>query len=343
VTPYQSTEPSKFRFVRRESCPACGSHHTRVRYACRFDEPPISSFLTDYYRIDPALLDGVYELRQCSHCGTHYQAEVGDDALLETLYSDWIDFADIPATDPQYVRDVAHPRYSRDGHEIMAAAAFLGRRLNDLRTLDYGMGWASWARIAASLGCDSAGFDLSPSRMTFAQQHGVRAPRAGERFHFINTEQVFEHVTDPRGTIVDLADRLEPDGILKISVPSQFRLERLIRNLANGSSHEIANDIMPAHPLEHVNSFSPAGLRALGALAGLVPVGVGLSAFAFLRHSGTLNPGDPRQLAKAFLRLAHQRFNPKNMYVWLRRVGQSGPRSQPRAPAPPAALDGRPG
>jgi hypothetical protein len=331
--------PSKFGFVRRDSCPACGSRAAQVRYRCRFDEPPISSFLADYYRIDPALLDGVYELRQCLECSTFYQAEVGEEALLETLYSDWIDCADIPATDPQYVRDMSHPRASRDGHEIMAAAAYLGRPLSDLRTLDYGMGWASWARIAATLGCDSAGFDLSASRMEFASQHGVRAPQTGERFHFINTEQVFEHLTDPRGTIVDLVDRLEPGGILKISVPSQFGLERLIRNLSGGASRLIENDIMPAHPLEHVNSFSRAGLGALGAMAGLAPVRVGWSSFAFLRRSGTLDPGDPRQMAKAFLRPAHQRFNPKNMYVWLRRVT----RSPLHAPSPSAASDARPG
>lgn len=311
-------DPSGFAFETRDRCPACASPAVRTRYACRFDQPPIGPFIAQYYRADPALLDGTYRLDQCASCGTFFQAEVGNSALLETLYTDWLDWQWDPLSDPAYNFDVAHPRRSRDGHEIMAAARFLGRSLVDLKTLDFGMGWAGWARAAAGLGCDSVGFDLSPARMEFAARFGVRAAAPDETFDVINTEQVVEHVTDPRDTIRTLVAQLAPAGILKISVPSQHGVEALLARLANGADRIDPSAIMPVHPLEHVNCYSRAGLIALAGDAGLEPVGHFWSGFAFLGHRGSIAAGDLRRTAKAFARPFYNRFNPRNLYSWFR-------------------------
>jgi SAM-dependent methyltransferase len=311
-------DPSGFAFETRDRCPACDSADVRTRYACRFDQPPIAPFLAAYYRADPAVLDGTYRLAQCQSCGTFFQAEVGNSALLETLYTDWVDWHWDPLRDPGYNFDVSHPRRSRDGHEIMAAARFLGRPLSALTTLDFGMGWAGWARVAASLGCDSVGFDLSPARLEFAARYGVRAPVAGETFDFINTEQVFEHVTDPREVIRSLAVQLAPAGILKISVPSQHGVERLLAGLAAGTERIDATAIMSVHPLEHVNCYSRAGLLALAADVALVPVNHLAADFAFLVHRDSLAPGDLRRTAKSLARPFYNRLNPRNRYLWFR-------------------------
>lgn len=311
-------DPSGFAFETRDRCPACASPAVRTRYACRFDQPPIAPFLAQYYRADPAVLDGTYRLDQCLSCSTFFQAEVGNAALLETLYTDWLDWQWDPLQDPDYTFDVDHPRRSRDGHEIMAAARFLGRPLAALKTLDFGMGWAGWARVAASLGCDSVGFDLSPARMEFAARYGVRAPAPDETFEFINTEQVFEHVTDPREVIRTLAAQLAPAGILKISVPSPHGVERLLAGLAAGPGRIDAADIMPVHPLEHVNCYSRAGLIALAGDVGLEPVSHFAAGFAFLGHRGSVASGDPRRTAKALARPFFNRFNPRNHYLWFR-------------------------
>lgn len=63
------------------------------------------------------------------------------------------------------------------------------------------MGWGDWFQMAQSFGCKAAGMELSEARVSHAQSRGVPAVEwqelASRRFDFINTEQVFEHVTDP--------------------------------------------------------------------------------------------------------------------------------------------------
>jgi SAM-dependent methyltransferase len=304
-------------FETRDCCPACGSSDTRTRFASSFAEPPIGPFIESFYKIDPAILDGAYRAEQCNSCFTFFQAEVGDAALLEKLYTQWVFEIGDPMRDPLYAFDIAHPRLSRDGHELMAVAASLGLSLPALRTLDFGMGWAAWARVAQMLGCQSFGYDLSRERMDYAAALGIRAPDAGERFHFINTEQVFEHLTDPLGTARLLTDALLPGGILKLSVPSPHGLDRLFDSLA-GRDDVSYEEIMPLQPLEHVNGFSRAGLRALAERVALRPVQPSIArSYAFLRQPRALDVRKPMKVAKEMVRPFYQRFNPRNHYVWF--------------------------
>src|SRR5690349_7663374 len=109
---------------------------------------------------------------------------------------------------------MAHPLESRDAHGIISAAAFLQKRPADLLTLDHGMGWAMWARVARTLGCRSHGTELSFTRAQFAREHGIdvlptdAAPEG--QFDFINTDQVMEHLPQVRPTVERLAGALRP-------------------------------------------------------------------------------------------------------------------------------------
>jgi hypothetical protein len=319
-------KPVSFRFISRDHCPACGSAEVRPGHSCRFDRPPISTLVAGYYGIEPALLAaGEYRVDRCGKCRTLFQAEVGDPALLDALYTDWAPQVGGPVGDPQYEYDISNPAKSRDGHELMAAAAFLGRPLGELRTLDYGMGWASWARIAASLGCRSFGTDLAAEKMGFAERHGVvsiaEEAIADHRFDFINMEQALEHLVDPSGTVSRLAASLAPGGVLKISVPSQRGVARLLGRLAGGADRVDYREIKPVMPLEHVNCFTRSGLKALGRRFGLEPVHPRPhQSFAFLGTPGTLDVRDPRRLAKELARPIYQLLNPGNLYFWFRRT-----------------------
>ena len=315
-----------YRFETRSACPACASSAVRTRYRSRFDAPPLAQLIRDHYSIDPGILSaGEYRLDQCRDCGTFFQVDVGDSALLSILYSRWVPDQEEPEKRyPGYVQDVQRPLLSRDGHELMAASSWLGVPLRELVTLDYGMGWGLWARIAARLGCRSHGTDLAEARMDFARRHGVVALTdeeiERERFHFINTDQLLEHVPDPRELVARLAAALRPGGILKVSVPSQLGVEQLIGRLAEGQDRVSHAEIMPVMPLEHLNCFTPQGLLALGSAAGLECVKPGpFHLYAFLRHRGTLDPSRPVQAARELIRPWYQYWNPANLYIWLRK------------------------
>jgi hypothetical protein len=317
--------PTQRNFVERTDCPACRGKAGKTLYRSPFDQGPIGSFVRAYYGVDPAILAAApYELVRCLKCTLVYQKWVGDGALLAELYGDWINEANLPADDPQYQQEVSHPLESRDGHEIMAAASLLGVAPSAMTTMDYGMGWAMWARIAKHLGAASYGSEISPTRIDFARQHGV-IPLAdhelgADRFHFVNTEQVMEHVADPRGIAERLAKALVPGGILKISVPSAERADRIAESLRSGRCRGTIEELMPVQPLEHINSFTRKSIEVLAASLGLevahIPLGAG---YAFLGRPGSISPRRPKKALKELVRPFYQVWNPRNLYVWLRK------------------------
>lgn len=316
---------ARYRFLPRTHCPACGSADTVPRYGVGFDEAPIRAFIENYYRIDAAAFGAArYQLDRCRSCTLLFQRWIGDETLLRELYGVWIEKEGDPEVEPSYREDIRDIPRSRDAHEIMVAAAHLRLTPRDMTTLDYGMGWALWARIAAWLGCRSYGFDLSPSRMDFAALHGVVTLEDDEigppRFHFINTEQVFEHVPEPGRLAEKLAGALLPGGILKISVPAGDGADAIIARLEKSESGLSRDDLMPVQPLEHVNCFTRRSVDLLAARLGFNIVTPSLvHRYAFLRRRGTVPLLRPKKLAKELIRPFYQFHNRRNLYRWLQK------------------------
>jgi 2-polyprenyl-3-methyl-5-hydroxy-6-metoxy-1,4-benzoquinol methylase len=314
-----------YDFVSRGSCPGCGSVEVRTLYESSFADGAVGTFVRDYYRIDTALLEkATYKLDRCQNCGLTFQGNVGDAALLSDLYTHWVEEPGDPDQNiATYREDINAIPLSRDAHEIMAAASFLGKSLGVLRTLDYGMGWALWPRIAAALGCQSYGSDLSEPRMDFARSHGVTAVTDAEishlQFDFINTEQVFEHVIEPLQLLRRLAGSLVSGGIIKISVPSGANTDAIIAALTAQTHQGDYQNIIPVQPLEHVNAFTYHALAAMAEAADLEIVTPSYRhSYAFLRHPKTMSLLRPRKVAKELIRPWYQRRDPRNLFVWLR-------------------------
>jgi len=306
---------SAFGFVPRDHCPACGTDDPVRLYSEPLSSPRWRDYLSEFYR-QPIRLTGNFTVEECRRCRTMWQGEVGNEPLLAALYGEWVK-SPPPEEDPLYRYDVANPERSRDGHEIIVASAFLGKRPEEMTVLDYGMGWASWARIARSLGCRSYGFDLAEERREHARSHGIETDIEGVAFDLINTEQLIEHVADPAALVAELASKLRPGGVLKISVPSQKGVRSTLRKLTGGGQPVYA-EIMPIFPLEHVNCFSAEGVAVLAAKLGLKEVKPGyVERFAFLKRWGSVDWAKPMRAAKELVRPFWQWRNPKNLYVWL--------------------------
>ena len=190
--------------------------------------------------------------------------------------------------------------------------------LAQLNTLDYGMGWGEWARVSKSLGCRSYGHDLAPELVRAAARYDIE-PHTNQLYHFINTEQVLEHIADPAGTVEYLAACLLPGGILKVSVPSTKGVESVLGKLVAGQA--FANpELMPIAPVEHLNCFTLRALEGLGWRFGLEPVKPSYRhRYAFLRRRRTLGTS-PTHAAKEIARPLVQWRNPRNLYLWLRRA-----------------------
>lgn len=319
--------PDGFGFVERRDCPACGSSRSATAFRSPFDEGAIGRFLRDYYAVDPKLLHAApYELMRCPDCTLVFQRFAGDDALLGELYGKWINHSYVPELDRQYQAEVSAPLRSRDGHEILIAADVLGMGPEAMTVLDFGMGWGMWARIARQLGCDVYGREIPADRLEYAARHGVRPIDFDElgkpMFDFINTEQVMEHVRDLAATARQLARSLRPNGILKISVPNAEGALRIAGDLRSGRCRGTIDELMPVHPLEHVNSFTRVALSKLAERLGLEIFRPGLALrYAFLKRRGSILLTEPAKAIKELVRPVYQYHNRSNLYVWMRKPG----------------------
>jgi SAM-dependent methyltransferase len=314
-----------YGFVGRVGCPVCGAQDVAGRYARGFDEEPVAAYLRSYYGKSTApLAGGTYDLAECGRCSLIFQRQIGDEAFLVELYTNWLKGEGDPERDPTYRAELQDPLASRDGHELISAAAYLGKPLGQLTTLDYGMGWALWARISLALGCRSYGSDLADNRMAFARQAGVATVSDAEipeqAFDFINCEQVFEHVPDPAGLARRMAAALAPGGILKISVPSGENVPQTLNLLARGDADWTRDRLMPIHPLEHINCFRGRTIGILAARSGLREVRPGLAdSYAFLSRAGSMDTKRPRKLLKELVRPVWQFRSRANLYRWLQK------------------------
>lgn len=313
-----------YNFEERKRCPGCHENGSKTRFRSEFADGGIGKFVREYYHVDTGLLAArPYQLEECTSCSLVFQKFVGDDSLLSDLYTHWVDEPEDPERDiDTYRADISAIRLSRDAHEIMAAASFTGTNLSDLKTLDYGMGWALWARISKALGCQSFGSDLSQPRMEFARRHGVAAVNdeeiSGLTFDFINTEQVFEHVPEPLDLLCRLAKSLKHGGVIKLSLPSAERVDTLIGLLADGGYAGDYKTIVQVQPLEHINSFKMKSIFEMASKAGLKVVKPSLwHRYAFLRHTEAVNLSRPKKTIKELVRPVYQHRDPSNLFVWL--------------------------
>jgi len=253
------------RFVERRACPLCGDARHRVLRSVPFGAPEVWDFLARYYegRIERADLgDALYEVRRCEACTFLWQAHHLDDAGMQRLYEEWI------SAEQSLAKKTRAEVGLFDGYarEVSAIAHRIGRRPDQIRVLDYGMGWGAWCRMAQAYGYDVAGYELSRRRQDHARAAGIRVIESLDalgRYDFVNCHHALEHVPDPLETLARLAGALLPGGVVRLSVPDGRDAEARL----SAPDWRAGKDDL--HPLEHLNCFRAETLARLAERAGL--------------------------------------------------------------------------
>jgi 2-polyprenyl-3-methyl-5-hydroxy-6-metoxy-1,4-benzoquinol methylase len=304
-----------FEFTERECCPACGSKATIQIVSLPFDSPPIGTFLSTHYHglADLSRLTSAnFDVHRCTACGLVFQKHVPTGRLLQDIYDVWI-----PPSEEARLRagyTLSHYRYLAGQVDFLIQ--YFGVRPCEVKVFDFGMGWAEWINVARGYGCQVSGTELSMERIEHAREMGVRIVEwdqiPGADFHFINTEQVFEHLLEPQETIRHLADGLRPGGLLKISVPNGYGAASRLRKLS-GLATVDREFIMPVQPLEHINCFDYSSLAALGKTVGLSVVRPQLR----MLYNGSTGWFEVRQGLKNLLRPLYRHVFPKSTFVYF--------------------------
>jgi SAM-dependent methyltransferase len=263
-------------FVTRPACPGCDSRAVQLVFSRAYDEPRLRTALCRFYadvgELDyDALLGAGYVVQKCTACGLHFQRDVPDDFLLARLYEEWI------SPERAYARFHSHvsPAREREIAREVSLSLSLTRAAGDPpRVLDYGCGWGEWLRAAKTLGAETWGTELSPSRRAACERFGIRVVSQDalpERaFDVINADQVFEHLPSPAATLSLLERKLRRGGVLRIAVPNGCRIEGKLRMFEREIQLPRLGGLNPIAPLEHLNCFTTRSLGLMAANSGLV-------------------------------------------------------------------------
>jgi len=272
TTPLSMHAPTDtFRFVTREACPVCLAARRRTLIDLALHEPPLSGYLEAFYsgRISPRRLTGArYLLQECLDCGLLYQRDIPDADFLSEIY------------DPSGNTDYTRARPSRDrqryASQVESFLAHLHLPSRDVHVLDYGAGGGDWLAAAAERGCRTFAAEMSfeMSRRLTACGHEVVDPEAlpPDTFHFINADQVFEHLAAPGAVASRLAGALRPGGILRVSVPNGKPVKARLKAPDWTAPKGSPRSLNAVAPLEHINCFGFVSLLTLGRLAGVRPL-----------------------------------------------------------------------
>jgi SAM-dependent methyltransferase len=253
-------------FYIRKSCPVCSSIEKKIIVSIPFTDDKVWCFLDDYYesRIPKNILvNGRYVVAQCRNCGLLFQEQVLTDDNLVLLYENWISAED--SLNKKLMADLN--LFKKYAFEIEGIAKRIKKRPYEINVLEYGMGWGYWTNLAKAFGFNVCGVELSETRSQFAQKNGIKILKtlSGEKkgtFDYIYSNQVFEHLINPRKVLQELTGVLSRHGIIHIQVPDGRMVPK--RLLLTDFKIEKA-----VHPLEHINCFNRNSLMVLAKTAGL--------------------------------------------------------------------------
>jgi 2-polyprenyl-3-methyl-5-hydroxy-6-metoxy-1,4-benzoquinol methylase len=276
-------------FTERAACELCWCTDFDVLYSESFASGNTFRFIDTYYagRIPATVLQqGKYILKRCRACRFIWQGEILDQDNLALLYSHWIDSE---ASARKYA-EKSPGELAGLVHQISALPFLTEENGREIRALDFGAGWGRWCQIAIALGIEAWAAELSDARLTHMRSLGIPVCTdiltEKRVFHFINAEQVLEHLPNPQQYFNQLASLLVPGGIMRISVPDG----RTFENQLSARTWQPQKDAV--HPLEHINCYTRDSLRTLSHATDITTIAPRkiLHAYArcLLRGSGSL-------------------------------------------------------
>ena len=243
----------------RKICPACRSNKFKKIYSLPYNSEKMSSFLEKYYKglINIKRLDGhEYKLLECQYCNLIFQEQIPDKEFSHELYEKFIDQAE-----SLQKKDNFEKKYQKKLiYEINLIKSLFKKKNNEISVLDFGAGWGFWLNYLKNNNFDVHAFEISESRIDFIKKNQINVisniKNSVNKFDFIYSEETFEHIFNPRETLIDLSKMLKVDGFILLRFPSSFLFKFKLND-----KYEPHSDC--AHPLEHINLLKKNSFHAM--------------------------------------------------------------------------------
>ena len=259
-------------------CPICESQNVKTHFQRPYDGEEMTSYLSSYYegRVDLSLFIGEsFLINYCESCDFYWQQNVLTEEYAEILYTEW------GSLEKSREKQKTKKRKKKINKLLILNNLLNALNLNnpDLRILDFGGGWSTFAQAAVYLGYEAFLLETSEEKREFARSKGVQVIHSMDEveesfFDLIILNQVLEHIPFPKTILESLYPENQKRGGLYVAVPQVDPDEPII---AKGSFE----------PLEHINSFTPTSLIKILKTTGYDPVGVASSYSALDRETLT--------------------------------------------------------
>ena len=194
----------------------------------------------------------------CERCGVAHSHPLPSAETVQAFYAGddgWTRRIDAPDGELDVKTALKRKKRRKDFGRIAAHVAAPGS------VLDFGCGPGGFLDLLQEHGWRTYGIELAEQDRAYAsRRHEMldEIPQA-PTYNLVVAYHVLEHLAEPNTTVRALAQALQPDGYLYVSVPDAGAVH------LHGKLRHIANSI-------HIFTYTEAGLRSLFALNGLARV-----------------------------------------------------------------------
>ena len=261
-------------FIKRDSCPGCASQDSTTLSKISYSDPQVIQYLQKFYALKSitpnTLTDVDFTLEKCNDCSLIFQENIPGNSMMKTVYDDWLG-SETTLNNIENNHNIEY--YLGYFNQIYKIVDYLNKKPNELQFFDFGFGWCNYLKVVQSFGIKSSGSELSEKRIEYAKSIGItnitydKIPN--EKFDYINSDQVFEHIPNPLEILKHLKNALKPGGIIRICVPNGENGESISKGI-NWNANKWDNDSFNiVAPLEHINCFNYKALVKMADIAGL--------------------------------------------------------------------------
>ena len=236
----------------RKKCPFCYSNKNITLYKLSYNNIKLKTFIKIYYKnlIPHKLLKKYYYvLNECCVCHGIFQKFVPDKKFSKNLYEKFID------SQLSFNKKIRMniKNFKNYMHEAELITSLLKKNPREISIFEFGSGWGFWSRFMTACNFNVLSCEISKERISFAKKFGIKTikdlKKIKGKFDFIYSDQVFEHLDDPKKMLLKLYKLLRPNGYINLKFPSAFKFKNKIK-----IKYYPKKDA--AHPLEHINIYN---------------------------------------------------------------------------------------
>lgn len=264
-------------FEKRNGCPLCGSNKVTPLFKREFSDADFQQFLKieptygQHFRDDLAaglLNDQHFYILQCDSCSFMFQEYILNNTGMQKLYDKWME--------PEEVKRITNSFRNFDDlianyvHRLNYVEQYFSDR--PINLMDWGAGLGNFCKLAKDRPAYTVtAYDFSGEKSKELTDLNIETRTLGElhekEFHFINIDQVLEHVPDPVALLKECSRFLKDDGLIFVSTPDCKALKSLI---SKGDMDEVFHECVSPH--QHINAFTNKSMKVAGDKAGLKTV-----------------------------------------------------------------------